>query len=119
MRYMPDVERYRRMTTDEVREHFLVDDLFAAGEVRLRFYDLDRVVVGGAVPAGETLRLEAPPAMAADYFTERREVGVLNIGGPGRVTVDGQAYEMASRDGLYVGRGSREVAFESEQREQQ
>jgi 4-deoxy-L-threo-5-hexosulose-uronate ketol-isomerase len=114
MQYTPDIERYRRMTTSEIRSSFLAGELFAASEVRLQFYDLDRVVLGGAVPAGKRLRLDAVPELASEYFTERRELGVLNIGGPGRVTVDGNAFEMANRDGLYVGRGSREIDFESD-----
>jgi 4-deoxy-L-threo-5-hexosulose-uronate ketol-isomerase len=113
MRYLPSPQQLRRMDTDEVREGFLVEDLFQPGQVKLEFLDLDRAVLGGVVPGAEALRLEAPAAMAAEYFAERREVGVLNIGGPGQVTVDGERYELGNRDALYVGRGSREVSFES------
>lgn len=102
------------MDTDELRERFLLRELFRPGEATLRFVDLDRVVVGGIVPTGGEIRLEAPPEMAAELFLERREAGVLNVGGPGRVTVDGTEHAMANRDGLYVGRGSREVAFHSD-----
>jgi 4-deoxy-L-threo-5-hexosulose-uronate ketol-isomerase len=114
MHYLPNPEQYRRMTTDELREHFLVEELFQPGRATLRFSDLDRVVLGGVVPAAEPIALEAPAAMAARHFTERREVGVLNIGGAGSVTVDGERYSMANLDGLYVGRGSREIRFASE-----
>jgi 4-deoxy-L-threo-5-hexosulose-uronate ketol-isomerase len=114
MHYLPDATRIRTMTTDELRASFLVRDVFRPGEITLRTVDLDRVVLGGAVPEREMLALEAPAFMAATFFTERRELGVLNIGGAGRVRVDGTAYAMKNRDGLYIGRGSREIAFESE-----
>ena len=102
------------MDTAELRERFLVDGLFQPGRVTLRFVDLDRVVLGGAVPAEGPLRLEAPAALAAEYFCERREIGVLNVGGDGSLTVDGEGYALAFRDALYVGRGAREVVFASE-----
>lgn len=114
MRYLPSPDAVRDMSTDELRAHFLVTDLFQPERLTLRLFDLDRVVLGGAVPAGRPLALEAPPELAAAYFCERRELGVLNIGGPGRVHVDGSSHALRARDALYVGRGSREVRFESE-----
>jgi 4-deoxy-L-threo-5-hexosulose-uronate ketol-isomerase len=113
MQYMPSPQSYRTMTTAELRESFLVEDLFQPGRVTLRMLDLDRVVLGGVVPAPEPIRLDAPEALASEYFTERREIGVLNIGGAGRVTVAGDEYRLARLDGLYIGRGSREIAFAS------
>src|SRR5262249_29233752 len=91
----------------------LVQGLFRPDEINLRHIDLDRVVIGGVVPCRDTLRLEAPPSLASSYFTERREIGVLNIGGPGIVTVDGDRCTMDPLDVLYIGRGSKDVAFES------
>jgi 4-deoxy-L-threo-5-hexosulose-uronate ketol-isomerase len=114
MHYLPGPTETRRMDTAELRDRFLLGGIFQPGEVTLRFVDLDRVVIGGAVPADGPLRLEAPPEMASEFFTERREVGVLNVGGGGSVTVDGQRHTMAFRDGLYVGCGSRDVSFESD-----
>jgi len=101
------------MTTDELRAAFLIEDLFRPDEVVLHPVDLDRVIIGSAVPTKKTLPLSAPEAIGADYFAERREIGILNIGGAGKVTVDGKAFELNTRDALYVGRGSREVVFES------
>jgi len=101
------------MTTTELRANFLVEDLFQPGKVTLRFLDLDRAALGGIVPTSGPISLEAPAAMAAEYFTERREIGVLNIGEPGHVMVDGERYEMERLDGLYIGRGSREISFAS------
>jgi 4-deoxy-L-threo-5-hexosulose-uronate ketol-isomerase len=114
MHYLPDSNRLRTMTTEELRASFLVPNLFRPGEVTLRAIDLDRVVLGGAVPLREPLRLDAPATMAAAFFAERRELGVLNIGGSGRVRVDGASHAMKNRDGLYIGRGSREIVFESD-----
>ncbi len=114
MQYMPDAERYKRMTTEELRSHFLVQHLFQPGAVTLRFIDLDRVIIGGIVPTEQALALEAADELAASYFAERREIGVLNIGGSGTITVDGTPYAMQPLDGLYIGRGSQEITFESD-----
>jgi 4-deoxy-L-threo-5-hexosulose-uronate ketol-isomerase len=113
MRYSPNADHAKTLTTEELRAHFLVTDLFLPGAITLRHTDLDRVVLGGAVPTDGPLKLEAPDSMKAEYFTERRELGVLNIGGSGKVTVDKDAWPMSTRDVLYVGRGSREILFES------
>lgn len=114
MQYLPSPEQVRQMDTTALRENFLVEDLFQTGRVTLRFLDLDRVVLGGVVPGDEPLPLDAPEAMAAEYFTERREVGVLNIGGQGVVTVDGERHLLANRDALYIGRGGRQITFASD-----
>lgn len=113
MLYLPRPEELARMTTEEVRAAFLITGLFQPGRVTLRAVDLDRVVLGGVVPTVGPLRLEATEALAAEYFTERREVGALNIGGAGAVTVDGERLALGKRDMAYIGRGSREVIFES------
>src|SRR4051812_29715188 len=113
LHFLPDATRTARMTTDELREAFLVQGLFVPGRLTMRLVDLDRVVLGGAVPTSAPLRLEPLPDLKADYFCERRELGVLNIGGPGTVTVDGTAHALDKRDVLYVGRGSRAVSFAS------
>ena len=114
MQYMPDAERTKRMTTGELRDHFLVQDLFNEGEATFRFPDLDRVVLGGIVPTGSAIDLDAPPELDTDHFADRREIGLLNIGGAGGVTVDGERYAMAHLDGLYVGRGAESITCESD-----
>ena len=106
--------RYRRMTTDEVREHFLIPGLFRPGSAELVYTDVDRAVVGGLVPTTAPLRLEGGREMACTHFCDRREVGVMNLGAPGAVTVDGRAFRMAPRECLYIGRGSREIVFASD-----
>ena len=101
------------MTTEELRKHFLVQQLFRPGAATLRFIDLDRVVVGGIVPTGGPISLEASAELAAEYFTERREAGFLNIGGSGTITADGHRYELQNKDMLYSGRGTRTITLES------
>jgi 4-deoxy-L-threo-5-hexosulose-uronate ketol-isomerase len=114
VRYTPDPVRLERMTTAEIRESFLVDTLFAPDRIAMVYSDADRALVGSAVPATRALSLESAPELRAETFCERRELGVLNIGGPGTVTVDRAKYPMAGRDGLYVGRGSRAITFASD-----
>src|SRR5215475_8614852 len=113
LQYVPDAQRTKHLTTEELRAGFLVQGLFEPGKITLRHIDLDRVVLGSAVPLAAPLELEAPASLAAEYFTERREIGILNIGGVGAVTVDGTHHEMAPGDALYVGRGSRRVSLAS------
>jgi 4-deoxy-L-threo-5-hexosulose-uronate ketol-isomerase len=100
------------MTTGELRDSFLIS-LFETGKLNLLYCEVERGIVGAAVPTGSSLALEAGKELAADYFCQRREVGVLNIGGDGTVTVDGTEYKMGNLDGLYIGRGSKEVSFTS------
>jgi len=101
------------MSTDELRGSFLLSDLFVPGQVNLRFTDLDRAVVGGAMPVDEALTLPNPGELRAEFFAQRREIGILNIGGDGAVTVDGRSFDLSARDVLYAGRGSRDVSFAS------
>ena len=114
---LPDAERTRRLTTAELRDRFLVQDLFQDGQVTFRFVDLDRVVLGGAVPTDGPLDLGVPDELAAGSFTEHREAGILNIGGAGTVTVGEESYALGNRDLLYVGRGSGAVSFASDDAE--
>ncbi|HVS01114.1 MAG TPA: 5-dehydro-4-deoxy-D-glucuronate isomerase [Thermoanaerobaculia bacterium] len=114
VRYTADPVRFDRMSTEEIRESFLVDTLFAEDRISLVYSSADRAIVGSAVPATRTLSLEPAPELRAATFCERRELGVLNIGGPGTVTVDGAEHLLAARDGLYVGRGSKAITFASD-----
>ncbi len=110
---MADPVRYARMTTAELRETFLLEGLFKPGEIDVAYVDLDRTVIGSAVPVTEPLKLGSYPELRADFFLERRELGVLNIGGAGSVSVDGRLFAMDKLDCLYVSRGSRSVEFAS------
>jgi len=110
---MADPVRYARMTTEELRSTFLLDGMFKPGQIELAYVDLDRAVIGGVVPTSGALTLETQPELRAEYFLERREIGIFNAGGAGTVTVDGTAYELDKMDTLYVGRGSKSVTFAS------
>jgi 4-deoxy-L-threo-5-hexosulose-uronate ketol-isomerase len=110
---LADPVRYPRMTTAELRETFLVDGLHQPGGIQLVYADLDRTIVGMATPTVEALALPNDPDLRAEYFTERREVGVLNIGGAGAVKVGEATYELNTLDALYIGRGNPEVSFTS------
>jgi 4-deoxy-L-threo-5-hexosulose-uronate ketol-isomerase len=101
------------MTTDEVRENFLIEHLFAPDAIELVYSDVDRAIAGSAVPVKDALKLTSADELRADFFCQRRELGVLNIGAAGTITVDGKAYAMANLDCLYIGRGSKEIVFES------
>jgi 4-deoxy-L-threo-5-hexosulose-uronate ketol-isomerase len=110
---MADPVRFPTMRTEEVRSTFLAGGLFAAGHLELGYVDLDRAVIGGAVPLEAPLQLVNPPELRADFFLERREMGVLNIGGPGQVIADGEQLSLGRLDCAYLGRGVREVEFHS------
>ena len=105
-----DVKTY---DTQRLREEFLIDDLFRADDIKLVYSHIDRIITGSAVPVKGTLGLTAGEELRAQYFLERRELGVINIGGEGTVTVDGTVYTLRHRDGLYVGRGSKDIVFAS------
>ena len=114
VRYSPDPVRFCRMTTEEVRNSFLIESLFKADEIEMVYIDVDRAIAGSAVPVTKELALTSADELRADYFCQRRELGILNIGGAGSVTIDGQKYSMANQDCLYVGRGSKDIIFASE-----
>lgn len=113
VRYSRDPQSFERMNTSEIRAEFLIDNLFIPDEIKLVYLHIDRMIVGAAVPASRPLHLEAGTELKVNYFAERREIGVFNIGDQGSVTVDGQEYEMAHRDMLYIGQGSQEITFSS------
>ena len=110
---MADAIRYRTVTTEELRETFVIDGLFQAGQVSLTYVDLDRTVIGSAVPTHAPLLLPTDDALKATYFTERRELGILNIGEAGHVAVNGKEYQVQKLDVLHVGRGNEEIRFAS------
>lgn len=111
---MTDPERVSSMSSRELRKYFLVDDLFQPARLQLTYCDYDRLIVGSAVPSFETISLDCATVLRADYFTQRREIGVINLGGLGTVEVEGSSYELGNRDGLYIGRGNPSVQFRSQ-----
>ena len=110
---LPDSIRYRTMTTEEQRGAFLLESLFVPDAIDLVYVDLDRTVIGSAIPSTGPLTLPCPAELRAEFFLERRELGVLNIGGPGAVEVQGQSYSLDKLDALYIGRGNAQVVFRS------
>ena len=101
-------------TTEELRGHYLIENLFETGKINTVYSHVDRIIVGGATPGAEALKLEAGDELRAAYFLERRELGIINIGAPGKVTLDGVGYKLGNKDGLYVGMGTKDVVFESD-----
>jgi 4-deoxy-L-threo-5-hexosulose-uronate ketol-isomerase len=113
IRQVSHPEAVRAYDTAALRRHFLIEDLFRPGELSLTYSHIERLVVGGVVPTGEALVLPAPKPLGTASFLARRELGIFNIGGAGRVRVSETAYDLARRDALYVGMGAGEVSFES------
>ena len=104
-----DVKHY---TTERLREEFLIEELFVPGQIKLVYSHIDRIITGAAVPI-TPLVLTAGEELRAKYFLERREMGVINIGGEGVITVDGKVYELSYKEGMYIGKGSQDIAFAS------
>ena len=105
-----DVKNY---DTGKLRSNFLMEKVMAADEINLTYSMYDRFIFGGAMPVGKVLTLDTFDALKSEYFLERRELGVINVGGDGIVTVDGKKYVLGFKEALYVGRGHKEVTFAS------
>lgn len=110
---MADPVRFPTMTTEQIRETFLIDGLDKPGTLAHAYVDLDRAVVGLVTPLTTPIALSADEALRANFFLERRELGALNIGGRGIIHVDGGSYTLENLDCLYIGRSAKEVSFES------
>lgn len=104
-----DVKHY---TTERLREEFLIQDLFQPGIMKLVYSHVDRIITGAAVPV-EPLALTAGEELRAEYFLQRREMGVINVGGAGSITVDGRKYEVGYKEGMYIGMGAKDIVFAS------
>ena len=109
-------EHAKTLDTEGLRRHFLVEGLFVPDQATLTYSQIDRIIVGGILPVSKavTFSAELGRHTGTDYFLQRRELGLINIGGAGRVTVDGTVYEVGAREALYVGQGAKELAFESQ-----
>ena len=105
-----DVKHY---TTDRLREEFLIQNLFVADEIKLVYSHIDRIITGAATPVQKELKLTAGDELRAEYFLQRRELGVINIGGNGKITVDGIVYEVGYKEGMYIGMGAKDISFAS------
>ncbi len=112
-RYAHHPNDAKNYTTEKLREEFLINDLFQEGQIKLVYTMYDRLIVGGAMPTDKVLKLEAINELKAENFLDRREIGIINVGGKGKVTVDGTAYELNNKEALYIGKGNKEVIFEN------
>jgi 4-deoxy-L-threo-5-hexosulose-uronate ketol-isomerase len=110
-----DVKTY---DTERLRHDFLIQDLFVKDEIKTIYSQIDRIIIGSAMPAGKELKLEAGEELRAQYFLERREMGIINIGGEGTVTVDGKPYHFRYKDGMYIGMGAKDITFSSDNADQ-
>lgn len=113
VRHASHPDAVRGYDTGTLRQHFLIEEIFAPGEIVLTYSHYDRMVVGGAMPLGQPLVLEAPKPVGQASFLAERELGAFSLGGAGRIVVDGSVHEVVKYDCLYIGRGAREVRFES------
>ena len=104
-----DVKHY---TTERLREEFLIQNLFMPGEIKLVYSHIDRIITGAAVPT-KALKLAAGDELRADYFLQRREMGVINIGGDGKITIDGKEYAVGYKEAMYIGMGAQDIIFDS------
>jgi len=112
VRYPANPEDFKSYDTARMRREYLIQELFVPGRAKLVYSHSDRLIVGGVTPS-EPVPLTAGDELRAEYFLERREMGIINVGGPGTVTADGVRYDLKTKDGLYLGKGVREVVFAS------
>ncbi|MDX1392521.1 MAG: 5-deoxy-glucuronate isomerase, partial [Rheinheimera sp.] len=112
-RYPTHPDDVKHYDTDELRQHFLIDNLMQADKLVLCYTHYERVIVGSAVPVKAPIKLDAPEALKAQFFLQRRELGIINVGGSGSVTVDGNEYVLKNTEALYVGMGAQAVSFHS------
>ncbi|MBN2767102.1 MAG: 5-dehydro-4-deoxy-D-glucuronate isomerase [Paludibacteraceae bacterium] len=113
VRYASHPQDAKQYDTARLRKEFLVEKIFTTNEVNMVYTLFDRLVVGGAMPVNETLVLEAIDPLKSEFFLSRRELGTYNVGGPGKLTVDGVVFELNFKEALYLGAGDRKVTFES------
>lgn len=113
VRYASHPDDIKQYDTTRLRQHFLVENLMVADEINMVYSMFDRIIAGGAVPVREELVLKAPDVLRADWFTQRRELGIINVGGTGVVKVGEEEFEIPYKEALYVGRGDRDVSFRS------
>lgn len=99
--------------TARIRQEFLIENLFNKNEINLVYSMYDRLIVGGAKPVNENLKLETIPYLKSENFLDRRELGIVNVGGDGEVEVDGEIFSLSKKEALYVGKGKKEITFKS------
>jgi 4-deoxy-L-threo-5-hexosulose-uronate ketol-isomerase len=113
-RYAHSPQDIAHYSTEELRREFLQENVFVPGEISLTYLHYDRQIFGGVTPTDKPLEIILTKELGVDYFLERRELGVINIGGPGTITIDGQEESMKKQDGYYIGKETKHVVFKSE-----
>lgn len=111
--YAHHPEDFKTYNTEKIRDQFLMEKVFSPDQVELTYSHVDRIIYGGAMPVEKALTLDAGKELAAEYFLQRREMGVINIGGSGKITLDGETYALGTKDGIYIGKGTKDISFES------
>ncbi len=114
---IPDSVRYKMMNTQELRDGFLLSEFVRKDQINFNYIDLERAMIGAAFPFKKSLELQSPEILRSEYFTERREIGIMNVGGKGTVEVDNVAYQLEYRDALYIGKGSKKIIFHTEKKD--
>ena len=112
-RYAVSPEEVKHMDTQDLRKNFLIEKVFEQDKIHLTLSHFDRFIAGGAMPVSETLQLSNPDNLKANYFLERREMGIINVGGKGIIQADGETFELDFKDALYLGKGTEQVNFSS------
>jgi len=113
IRFQNSPKETATMSTKELRENFLVQELMQTNVLKLVYSHYDRVIIGGATPVNKKLELPNEPELKANYFLERREIGIINVGGKGTVEADGTKYEIEKLEAVYLGKGTKDVSFTS------
>lgn len=114
VRYAASPREVKTMDTNSLREEFLVKNLFIKDEIRLTYSHYDRYIIGGVMPIEKELKLDPIDPLKASFFLERRELGIINIGGSGKVLVDGTSYVLDNKEALYIGQGNKDISFTSD-----
>lgn len=115
IRYASHPNEVKQFDTERLQAEFQINSLFSPNEIKLVYSHVDRFIIGGVLPITGALQLQADKKeMAADYFLERREIGIINVGGRGTITVDGTVYNMDSKDCIYIGLGAKDISFASD-----
>jgi 4-deoxy-L-threo-5-hexosulose-uronate ketol-isomerase len=113
IRYSIHPDHMKQFDTETIRKHLLIERLFEKGKINMVYSHVDRIIAGGACPAGKPLALSVTKELGVDYFLERREMGIINIGAAGSVAVDRKEYKLANKEVLYIGTGAKTVVFKS------
>jgi 4-deoxy-L-threo-5-hexosulose-uronate ketol-isomerase len=116
IRYAIHPDHMKRLDTNEIRKHFLMERLFEKDKLNMVYSHIDRVIVGGVCPADNELQLKVTKELGVDFFLQRREMGIINIGSKGAVFVDGKEYILEKKECLYIGMGPKDVSFKSSDR---